>query len=78
MSRTVADIQAIKADIQAIKEDIQAIKDGNPNWFKDTEAMALIKSLNDSLKSFNDLIIERERIGTASGESPQKLISLHK
>ena len=57
--------------VHAIKADIQAIKDGNPNWFKDAGAMALIKS-------FNDLIIERERIGTASGESPQKLISLHK
>ena len=62
MSRSVHDIEA----------DIQAVKDGNPNWFKDAGAMALIKSFNDLI------IIERERVGTASGESPQKLIFLHK
>ena len=54
--------------VQAIEADIQAIKDGNPNWFNDAGAMALIKS-------FNDLIIERERIGTASGESPYLFLS---
>ena len=55
MSRTVQDIEA---DIQATKADIQAIKDGNPNWFKDVGAMALIKL-------FNDLIIIKR--GPASG-----------
>ena len=70
LSRTVQDIEA---DIQAIKADIQAVKDSNPNWFKDAGEKGITKSFNDSL----NLIIERE-IGTASGESPQKLISLHK
>ena len=74
-----ADIQAIRADIQTIKADIQTTKDGNPDWFKDAGDMALIKSFNDSIHaSLNVIIIKRERIGTASGESQQKLVSQHK